>query len=90
MLALCLARKPRRRKSPDIDISGTLQAAWLLDSPYFRHLDRPDLDKLRKAGMFILDPDEILHSRTHRHRDCMSDDTISLEFLHGDDQSLLD
>ena len=84
VLAIFLARKPKHGNYVDIDISGTLQVAWLLDSPHFAGVDRPNLQQLRRAGMFHLDPDEVLHRRFNRSGTLMGEDDTAEKLLEED------
>ena len=47
----------------DIDISGMLQIAWMVGDPHLSDVEKPELDKLRSAGMYILAPDTIVLRR---------------------------
>lgn len=57
---------------PFVDTAGVLPVVWLLGSePRLAELQEPDIDALRKAGMFEFDSDvfnRFDHSMNHRAR----------------------
>ena len=69
--AIVLIRRVQRAEfHTDIDTSGVLQVAWLLGSePSLAKVEQPDLEALRVAGMYDVDPDTLRHRRANAFKD---------------------
>ena len=63
ILAVILTRRTKGMKYADVDISGLLQMAWMLGDPHLSNVEKPDLDKLRSAGMYMVDSDTLILRR---------------------------
>ena len=64
VLAVILTRRTKKVEYMDVDISGMLQMAWMLGDPHLADVDTPELDKLRPAGMYTVEPSDMLLRRS--------------------------
>ena len=63
---LLIRRIQRSNVDPhtDVDTTGVLQIAWLLGSePRLARVERPELEALRIAGMYDVDPHTLRYRR---------------------------
>ena len=84
VLAVFLIRRTSHAKYPfDVDTSGVLQVAWLLGSePRLAKVEQPDIDVLRVAGMYDIDPDALLFRRANASKAEPKDDSSDEQQLY--------
>ena len=68
LLALKLVLSKSRANSIDVDLTGVLPIAWLMDEPHLSAVEDPKLDKLREAGVYTLNIEKVVRRRRHLDR----------------------